>query len=46
MPGGVYTDLKAAQYLDNGDYYYRFNDLDYRSVSLENWTYSTQLNGQ
>lgn len=44
VPGGVYTDLKTAQYLDDGDFYFRYNDVDYRWVAMENWTFSTQLN--
>ncbi|XP_018022051.1 beta-mannosidase [Hyalella azteca] len=40
VPGGVYSDLQAARVLDQGDVYYRYNDLDYRWVSYTNWTYS------
>ncbi|KAK4290007.1 hypothetical protein Pmani_037073 [Petrolisthes manimaculis] len=43
VPGGVYSDLMTAQYLHDGDFYYRFNDLNYRLVSMDNWTYTTQL---
>jgi beta-mannosidase len=39
VPGGIYTDLRAAGVL-NEDIYYRFNDLEYRWVSKDNWTYS------
>ena len=39
VPGGIYTDLSTAGVLTQ-DIYYRFNDLAYRWVSRENWTYS------
>ncbi|XP_064086358.1 beta-mannosidase-like isoform X2 [Macrobrachium nipponense] len=41
VPGGVYTDLMAAGILSEGDFYYRFNDLNYRWVAKEDWSYST-----
>ncbi|KAK7070125.1 hypothetical protein SK128_023979 [Halocaridina rubra] len=41
VPGGVYSDLLANGILDTGDLYYRFNDIDYRWVARDNWTYST-----
>ncbi|XP_071518436.1 beta-mannosidase isoform X2 [Panulirus ornatus] len=43
VPGGVYTDLLKANVLRAGDFYFRFNDMHYRWVSRENWTYSTDL---
>lgn len=43
VPGGVYSDLLAANVLSGGDIYYRYNDMDYRWVSKENWTYSTTI---
>lgn len=45
VPGGVYSDLLAANVLSEGDLYYRYNDLNYRWVSKENWTYSSVVNG-
>ncbi|KAJ9591465.1 hypothetical protein L9F63_002071 [Diploptera punctata] len=39
VPGGIYTDLSVAGILTQ-DIYYRFNDIEYRWVSKENWTYS------
>lgn len=42
VPGGIYTDLRAAGILER-DIYYRFNDIAYRWVSMENWTYSTNF---
>ena len=41
LPGSVYTDLQTAGIL--GSLYYRFNDVEYRWVSLHNWTYSTLI---
>ena len=38
VPGGVYTDLRQAGVLAQ-DIYYRFNDLEYRWVAKEDWTY-------
>ena len=46
VPGGVYSDLVAANVLNDGDLYYRYNDLAYRWVSKENWTYSTVMHGK
>lgn len=43
VPGGVYSDLLAANVLNEGDLYYRYNDMNYRWVSKENWTYSTVI---
>lgn len=41
VPGGVYSDLFDTGVLDNSvPLFYRRNDLDYRWVSLDNWTYS------
>ena len=36
LPGSVYTDLQTAGIL--GSLYYRFIDVEYRWVSLHNWT--------
>lgn len=41
VPGGVYTDLLFANVLKGGDFYYRYNDFEYRWVANDNWTYST-----
>ncbi|XP_076069531.1 beta-mannosidase isoform X2 [Oratosquilla oratoria] len=43
VPGGVYSSLLRANVLQDGDFYYRYNDLGYRWVSKDNWTYSTKL---
>lgn len=39
VPGGIYTDLSAAGILKQ-DIYYRFNDIEYRWVSKDNWNYT------
>merc|ERR1719402_1577714 len=39
VPGGVYSDLRQAGVL-NQDLYYRFNDVEYRWVGEEDWTYT------
>eukprot|EP00755_Sulcionema_specki_P015343 Sspe_Gene.59105::Locus_32461_Transcript_1_1_Confidence_1.000_Length_1688::g.59105::m.59105/K01192/E3.2.1.25, MANBA, manB; beta-mannosidase len=38
VPGQIHTDLMAAKVI--GDPYYRFNDVEYRWIAYENWTYS------
>ncbi|XP_028824321.1 beta-mannosidase isoform X2 [Denticeps clupeoides] len=38
VPGCVHTALQAAEFIQ--DPYYRFNDVLYRWISLDNWTYS------
>ena len=43
VPGGIYTDLSNAGILKQ-DIYYRFNDVEYRWASKENWTYSRTFN--
>ncbi|KAK6639866.1 hypothetical protein RUM43_008141 [Polyplax serrata] len=43
VPGGIYTDLQSAGLLTQGDIFYRFNDINYRWVSKENWTYQTKF---
>nr|XP_053649260.1 beta-mannosidase-like [Cherax quadricarinatus] len=45
VPGGVYSDLLLADVLTGGDLYYRYNDLDYRWVAEENWTYTSLITG-
>ncbi|KAJ8869705.1 hypothetical protein PR048_028700 [Dryococelus australis] len=41
VPGGIYSDLRAAGVI--GDPLYRFNDVEYRWVARDNWTYSGQF---
>ena len=43
VPGSIYTDLVRAKFIGNP--YYRFNDVEYRWVSRQNWTYSRNFNG-
>lgn len=43
IPGGIYTDLQNAGKISQ-NLFYRFNDIEYRWVALENWTYSTEFN--
>ena len=42
VPGGIFSDLENGGVL-NESIYYRFNDIEYRWVSLENWTYTTEF---
>uniref|UniRef100_A0A672HV28 Beta-mannosidase n=1 Tax=Salarias fasciatus TaxID=181472 RepID=A0A672HV28_SALFA len=39
VPGCVHSALQQQGYIQ--DPYYRFNDVSYRWISLENWTYTT-----
>ncbi|KAB5581887.1 hypothetical protein PHYPO_G00180740 [Pangasianodon hypophthalmus] len=41
VPGCVHTTLQQQQLIE--DPYYRFNDLVYRWISLDNWTYTTSF---
>ena len=45
VPGSIYTDLLAAGVLDQGPLLFRFNDVDYRWVSYNDWTYRLQFDG-
>uniref|UniRef100_A0A1B6CRS8 Beta-mannosidase n=1 Tax=Clastoptera arizonana TaxID=38151 RepID=A0A1B6CRS8_9HEMI len=42
VPGGIYSDLRNAGILGE-DILYRFNDVNYRWVARDNWTYSTKF---
>ncbi|CAH1246435.1 MANBA [Branchiostoma lanceolatum] len=42
VPGCIHTDLMAAGKI--GDPYFRFNDVEYRWIAKENWSYSRQFN--
>jgi len=42
-PLGVYSNLQEVGVLGGGDIYYRYNDVEYRWVALQNWTYSTSF---
>lgn len=41
VPGYVHSALQQHGLIQ--DPYYRFNDLNYRWISLDNWTYSTEF---
>ena len=41
----MYSDLLKAGILNDGDYYYGYNDLSYRWVAYNNWTYVTTFSG-
>ncbi|KAI7805656.1 beta-mannosidase isoform X1 [Triplophysa rosa] len=41
VPGCVHTALQSQGFIS--DPYYRFNDLVYRWISLDNWTYTTSF---
>uniref|UniRef100_A0A8C1P6P8 Beta-mannosidase n=1 Tax=Cyprinus carpio TaxID=7962 RepID=A0A8C1P6P8_CYPCA len=42
VPGCVHTTLQRQGFISQ-DPYYRFNDLAYRWISLDNWTYTTSF---
>lgn len=44
VPGSIYTDLNRAGILE-GDLYDNFNDVKYRWVSYDNWTFTKQFDG-
>ena len=43
VPGSIYTDLINNKVIGNP--YYRFNDLLYRWVANDNWTYVKTFSG-
>jgi beta-mannosidase len=44
VPGGIFTDLKNANVLKE-HFFFRYNDVQYRWVSWDNWTYHTTFKG-
>ena len=42
VPGGIFSDLRNAGIL-NESIYYRFNDIEYKWIAMENWTYTTEF---
>lgn len=44
VPGGIFTDLKTAKILEE-NFFFRYNDVQYRWVSWDNWTYHTTFKG-
>ena len=45
VPGNIYTDLFKSGVL-KADPYYGKNDINYRWVSYDNWTYEKTFNGK
>ena len=46
VPGSIYTDLdNNGSIFKGGPLLYRFNDLDYRWVSYEDWDYTLNFDG-
>jgi hypothetical protein len=44
VPGGIYSDLRAAGILPE-EIYYRFNDHAYRWVGDDSWTFTREFTG-
>lgn len=44
VPGGIFADLKKANILKE-DFFFRENDVMYRWVSWDNWTYHATFKG-
>lgn len=44
VPGGIYTDLRNAGILKD-DIFFGDNDIKYRWVAKDDWTYSTTFQG-
>ncbi|XP_039281656.1 beta-mannosidase [Nilaparvata lugens] len=42
VPGGIYTDLKNA-YILKENFFYKNNDIEYRWVGREDWSYVTSF---
>lgn len=45
VPGSIYTDLEMGGKFTGGPLLFRFNDLDYRWVSYEDWDYYLSFEG-
>ena len=46
VPGGIYTDVdRFGAVFTDGPPLYRFNDLNYRWVALNDWHYQLDFNG-
>ena len=45
VPGSIYTDLKRNGTLKQ-DFYYGNNDINYRWVANDNWTFVKNFHGQ
>jgi beta-mannosidase len=44
VPGSIYSDLRRDGVLKQ-DIYYEYNDINYRWVSFDNWTYERIFDG-
>ena len=44
VPGSMYTAMMAAQLIN--DPYYRKNDIEYKWIGRDDWTYSRTFNGE
>ncbi len=44
VPGSIYSDLRRDGVLKE-DIYYEYNDVNYRWVSYDNWTYERTFEG-
>ena len=45
VPGGIFTDLDRAGVLKDGPLLYRFNDVNYRWIAMEDWVYTLNFQG-
>lgn len=43
MPGSIYTDLRTAGVLNKGHIFDNYNDLEYRWVAYDNWTFTREF---
>lgn len=46
MPGSIYTDLRTAGVLNKGHIFDNYNDLEYRWVAYDNWTFTREFDGE
>lgn len=44
VPGCIHTDLLANKKIN--DPYYRYNDVEYRWIAFDNWTYTREFMGK
>ncbi len=44
VPGSIHSDLRTDNILKQ-DLYYCYNDINYRWVSYDNWTYERTFEG-
>lgn len=47
VPGGIYTDVhRSGTVFTQGPHLYRYNDVNYRWVALNDWHYQLDFNGK